>query len=421
MSWPYAGGGMNRCALDRRRLIIHDYAGHPFPMELSRRLASWGHGVLHIYCADVETPRGRLTPDADDPPTLTIAAASIGRTVDKYSLARRFLHDTVYGVSVARRIRRYRPDTVISANAPPAVQPLLVAAARQVGARFVAWQQDIYSLAMAPALAHRPWPVRRLAATLVEAMEYGGIRAADALVVIAEDFLSALARHGVVHPRAFVVENWAPRREIPSLPRDNDWARRHGLADKTVFLFAGTLGLKHDPARLADLAHAFRDDPAVRVVVVSQGLGRQFLDAVKAHDRLDNLLLFDFQPYGDLPEVLATADVAVVLLEPFAGSLSVPSKVLSYFCAERPILGAIPGENLAARLIAGESAGICVEPGDLDGFLAAARRLRSDDGLRARCAAGQRRHADTAFDIDRIARRFLAIIAAAHRPPDTNS
>ena len=33
------------------KIIVHDYAGHPFQVQLSRRLASRGHEVLHLYCA----------------------------------------------------------------------------------------------------------------------------------------------------------------------------------------------------------------------------------------------------------------------------------------------------------------------------------------------------------------------------------
>ncbi len=30
------------------KLVIHDFAGHPFPMELSRALAGRGHRVRHL-------------------------------------------------------------------------------------------------------------------------------------------------------------------------------------------------------------------------------------------------------------------------------------------------------------------------------------------------------------------------------------
>ena len=87
--------------------------------------------------------------------------------------------------------------------------------------------------------------------------------------------------------------------------------------------------------------------------------------------------MLPFQPYVQLSDMLGAADVAIALLEPDAGVFSVPSKVLSYFSAGRAILAAMPAENLAARLIAREQAGVVVAPDDIEGFVAAAMKLRT--------------------------------------------
>ena len=42
------------------RIVMQDYSGHAFPVELSRWLASKGREVLHLYSKDIEAPRGRL-------------------------------------------------------------------------------------------------------------------------------------------------------------------------------------------------------------------------------------------------------------------------------------------------------------------------------------------------------------------------
>jgi len=55
------------------RIHLHDFAGHPFQVQLSRRLAQRGHDVLHSHGAQVVTGRGRLDVADDDPPTLRIA------------------------------------------------------------------------------------------------------------------------------------------------------------------------------------------------------------------------------------------------------------------------------------------------------------------------------------------------------------
>jgi glycosyltransferase involved in cell wall biosynthesis len=91
----------------------------------------------------------------------------------------------------------------------------------------------------------------------------------------------------------------------------------------------------------------------------------------------------------------------------------VPSKVLTYHCAGRAILGAIPRENLSARTIQANGAGVVVDPGDTDGFIAAARRLIDDPASRIRMGEAARRAAEVTFDIDRITDEFLAVLTEA--------
>src|SRR4029077_3462288 len=132
--------------------------------------------------------------------------------------------------------------------------------------------------------------------------------------------------------------------------RVNAWATAHGLADKRVLLYAGTMGLKHDPELLCHLARHFRAVADIRIVVVSEGIGADHIVRVKAAEALDNLVVLPFQPYDALSDLVATGDVLVVVLETDAGIYSVPSKLLTYLCAGRAILGAMPLDNLATRI-----------------------------------------------------------------------
>ncbi|MEX2409670.1 MAG: glycosyltransferase family 4 protein, partial [Rhodovibrionaceae bacterium] len=285
----------------------------------------------------------------------------------------------------------------------------------RAGAAYIYWLQDIYCLALAHRLAQHGGLGRfaALPLALLRRIEFSTLKRSDAAVAISADFREILAGEGVILGRLAVIENWAPAGEIDARPKDNPWARAQGLADKFVFLYSGTLGMKHDPGLLSALAEAFRDDPEVRVAVISQGAGRRWLEQEKTRRKLDNLLLFDFQPFEVLSDVLATGDLQLVLLEPFAGRLSVPSKTLSCLAAERPVLSVMPPDNLAARLLAESGAGVNLAPGDTEGFLAAARKLRGDREALVRMGAAARAYKDAHFDIEKIGPRFLAVFEEA--------
>jgi glycosyltransferase involved in cell wall biosynthesis len=196
-------------------------------------------------------------------------------------------------------------------------------------------------------------------------------------------------------------------------PKRNAWSDANGLADKFVYLYSGTLGLKHNPALLLELARRYRHDDAVRIVVVSEGLGADWLRAQTATDPLPHLIQMNFQPFATLADMVGTADVLVGVLEEAAAVFSVPSKVLTYLCAERPILLAAPAVNLATRTVARQHAGITCEPTDTAAFLEAADRLYRDPVLRAALGREGRAYAERTFRIEEIVDRFETLLGVA--------
>lgn len=388
------------------RIFVHDYCGHPFQVQLSRWLAEQGHAVHHCYSADIESPRGNLI---DGQSGLTVTAIGESKQVPKYTLVRRGLQERRYANSAAACLRNFRPDVVISGNTPPTIQRHLQDAAGECGAAFVYWLQDIYSSVLDRALAERLPIVRPLVSPALRAYEFAVVRRSDAVVVISEDFVEKCVRQGLSREKIVVQHNWAPLPEITLMPKDNVWAREHDLADKFVFLFSGTLGLKHNPRLISSLAEAFRDRGDIVISVVSQGIGRRWLeDEARAKD-LGNMRFFDFQPFQQMSCVLGSADVLMAILEPFAGELSVPSKILSYMCARRPILAALPAQNLASRIIKHAGAGLVVSPTDQEEFIVAAKTLSETPALRSECAAAARNFAERNFDIEQIGARFVSL------------
>jgi glycosyltransferase involved in cell wall biosynthesis len=275
----------------------------------------------------------------------------------------------------------------------------------------VFWLQDLHGVAMRKEAEKRAGAAGRVLGVTFERIERALLRRADAVVSITDDFSPVLDQWGVEHRRRTVIENWAPLADLPQRPRDNPWRRRQGLGDGFVFLYSGTLGLKHRPEVLYALAEQHEGD--AQVVVISQGIGEARLREMLAERPLANLRLLPFQPIEDYPDILGTADALVALLEPAAGTFSVPSKVLSYLCSGRPILAAIPPDNLAARTIARAGAGTVVPPDDPEGFLAAAKQMRVDAAERAAAGARGRSYAEACFDTGAVTDRFESVIDVA--------
>lgn len=393
------------------KLLIHDYGGYGFTVQLGRQLARRGHEVCYLYGDSTQlVKRGAFARQPSDPPNLAIQGISLSQPFQKYSLIRRRAQEIEYGRCLAEKIVAQRPDVVISGNTPLDTQAIALDSARACGARFVFWLQDLIGLATYKILTKKHKLLGHTIGRYYMGLERLLLRRSDGVILIAEDFRPIVEKLDVRPGRITTLSNWAPLDELPRHPRQNPWAQAHGLSTCFTFLYSGVLALKHNPDLLLQLALHWKTRDHVKIVVVSQGPGADWLRQKCAENSLDNLLVLDFHSHDQFPHVLASADVLLTLLEADAGVFSVPSKVLTYLCAGRPLLLAVPPENLAARIVCQHAAGLVVSPGDLTGWITASETLYADQELRRKFAARAVQYADQHFDIQRITDRFEEIL-----------
>lgn len=393
------------------RILVHDFGGHPFVFELSRALARRGHQVCHLFFADFPGPKGNAETLPDDPAGLTITSVAIDREYRVDSMASRLRGNLAYARQAAEHVRRFAPDVVLSGNAPTEVQAQVQRAAHLAGARFVYWMQDIYSVAVATLLRRKWGPVGSLAGWLYRQADRVQLARSDGIVVITDAFADELENMGVDGVPTWTIANWGALTEIDIRPKDNDWARRHGLNNRFVFLYSGTLGMKHDPMLLVHLAKAIDSASDAVVVVAAHGAGRFALERHLTTHPVERLRLLPLQPIADLPDMLGTADVTVALLEADAGRFSVPSKILSNLCAGRPTILSAPPANLASQVLRDAGAGVAVAAGNAEAFVAAALSLATAPDDRARMGAAARHYAEETFAIEGVADRFERVFA----------
>lgn len=391
------------------KILIHDYSGHPFQVQLSRTLAKRNHKVLHLYCSSFQTPRGIVHELDTDNDNFSCRAIELSRPFEKYKFSKRIFQEIEYGNLLVKEIEKYKPDILISANNPLDPQRILLKYCKNNKIKFIFWLQDIYGYAIKKLLTKKLSIVGRAIGSYYMRSEMSMLRQSDRIIIISEDFSDILQRARIHENKIKLIHNWAPLDELKMQDKDNVWSREHDLQDKLCIVYTGTLGLKHNPELLVDIALALRDQSHVRIVIVSEGLGADYLKTKKEEYKLDNLTVLDFQPFELIPEVMATADVLIAILDKEAGVYSVPSKVLTYHCAGRPLLLSVPRENLAARLVEGLETGIVVPPDRPDEFLRAVKRLIGDEGLRKKYGKNARRYAESTFDIEKITDKFEEI------------
>jgi len=177
-----------------------------------------------------------------------------------------------------------------------------------------------------------------------------------------------------------------------------------GSEGTCIALYAGLHGLAQGLDQILDAASDVRDVDDLVIVLVGDGPEKERLKARSRELDLPRLRFLDSRPREEMPELLASADIALV---PLRMSLpgAVPSKIYEAMGAAVPILLVAGGE--AAELVRRSSAGRVVAPGDIEGIAGTLRELASDAACRAALGRAGRLAAVNEFDRRRIAGRFI--------------
>jgi len=340
-------------------------AGYPLRSDASLPSSEWRNGVQIV----------RASGTTLDPQPF------IGRATNYVSY---FTSAVVKGLAIRK------PDVVVALTDPPIIGLAALAAASKAHAPFVFLCEDIFP-EVATLLEDFHSDAVNGALTQVNRFL---VRKATRIVALGETMKRRLIEGKGADPsKVTVIHNWADWRAVAPGPRDNPFARQHGLVDRFVVLHAGNIGLSQDLEIVLHAAGQLRDRPDVVFVFVGDGAKKKDLEDAAARRDLRNVMFLPFQPREMMDQSYATADVSLVSLKRGLAGVIVPSKIYNVLASGRPCVAAVEQDSEVADIINRHDCGFVIAPGD-----AAALRARtldlSDDreravamGARARCAA----------------------------------
>lgn len=308
--------------------------------------------------------------------------------------------------AAASVLRRTRPDAVLAMSPPLTLGLAGWAAARRFRVPLVFNVQDVFPDAAIEVGAIRG---RRIiaAACRLERLVYG---ACDAVTVLSEEMRANVAakvdpdRGPVVQ----VIPNFCDPEAIRPQSRHTAYRIENGLGERTVVMYAGNIGYSQPLEMLVAAARACRHRRDVVFVINGEGSARDALEQSAAG--LPNLVLVDFQPAARIPEVLASADVHVIMLRRGLAHSSVPSKLYSILAAGRPVLASVDPGTEVARVLESAGCGHAVAPDDETAFIEALRAMIDDPARRARMGAQGRAFVEDWFSASDAADAYGALI-----------
>ena len=240
----------------------------------------------------------------------------------------------------------------------------------------------------------------------VKRLEQICLKRAASIQIIANSFRPGLYALQLPDNKIALIPIWVDTDFIHPLPKNNSFSKEHQLEDKFVVLYAGNIGLSQGLENVLIVAEKLKDYAKLRFVFVGNGAGLPELQSQVQERRILNVQFISFQPRERLPEVLASADVSLVILKRGIGTDSLPSKTFSALASGRPVLASVDVDSETWRLINQAKAGICVPPEDPDELAKAILKLMSDESLRIRLGNNGRNWAEKNHSVQTATEKF---------------
>lgn len=309
---------------------------------------------------------------------------------------------------------RVRPRLIFGVLQPLTIAPVLIAMARLRGASLVFNVQDLHpDAAISLGLIRNPLAIR-----LLKSVERWAYRAADGLAVISMGFREHCVERGAKRDAVTVIPNWIDLDEVTPLQRPSVIRTQLGLApDAFVVLYAGTIGHVSGAQVMLEAADLLQPQKDVHIVFIGEGPlvpGLQRDCAARGFERVHFL---PFQPRSSLSEVQGVGDVSVVTLLRGYGRISIPSKILGYMAAARPVIASVDADSETARFIAAAGAGLITPPQDPAALAAAIVALRDDRQRGRALGLAGRAHLEATQSKKEVLGRYHQLFARLRSSP----
>ena len=281
---------------------------------------------------------------------------------------------------------------------------------------FVLVVQDLVpDAAIALGMLKNPRAIR-----LARTMERFVYSKALTIVVICEGFVHSLRRKGVSGSKILLLPDWVDTTFIRPFPRNNSWREDHGFTEEQyIVLHAGNMGVKQGLDNVIEAANRLRNFDNLVFLIVGDGIEKASLCDKASRLDLENVKLLTLQPKNALPQMLSAADALLVNQRDSVVDICMPTKLLTYMAAGKPIIAAVHSDSETARYIRSAGCGLVV-PAERPHLLAEAVLASKDNRqMGTSLARNGRAFAEEHFERRKILRQYAALLGGivSKRPP----
>jgi len=198
---------------------------------------------------------------------------------------------------------------------------------------------------------------------------------------ISRDMEDTLKSRGVPEDKISIIYNWVDENEVTCIERkDNPIFDMLKIPREGFYVgYAGNIGLLQNLSTLINAAEMIeRREPQIKFIIIGDGAWKAEMLRMINEKGLKNILVFPMQDTEYVPYVYNIADIGIVTIGSGVTKGSLPSKTWNIMSASRPVICEVDEGSELERIITETQSGLCVPPGDIEGFANAIMTLYND-------------------------------------------
>lgn len=197
---------------------------------------------------------------------------------------------------------------------------------------------------------------------------------------ISEGMKANILRKGVKEENFIMLPNWVDTDFICPYPVHASLKSSFGYKDEDkIILYSGNMGEKQGLEIVMEVATLLKNETNIHFLMVGEGASKQRLQNFAAEHQLSNVRFMSLLPYEQMPQLLATADLHLVIQKQSASDLMLPSKLLSILSSGSVPIVTTTKDTSLYQIIKGNNVGIIVYPENIQELFLAIKDNISKD------------------------------------------
>ncbi|MCM3216403.1 WcaI family glycosyltransferase [Niallia taxi] len=225
---------------------------------------------------------------------------------------------------------------------------------------------------------------QRFLVKLLNSIEVFFFNKAKAISSITYSMIDRIKEKKININRFIFFPNWSDINFI--IPRTKSNKFREMFSEhngEKIIMYSGNMGKKQGLEMVIEVAEDFKKNKInnIKFIFVGDGVAKESLIEKKDSKQLDNVLFYPIQPLEKLPDLLASADIHLVIQKREAADLVMPSKLTNILSAGRTVIATADQGTALHEVVNNSQSGMAIEPENKDALYDAINDLINRENL----------------------------------------